>query len=187
MLPERPFDKPEYDLVSLGVVAVVGIIAVVLMVINLVPVQSAPTDALTGNSVRKASSYEQAHVPVDEQFNVALFDFNRDGRLDLYDYADVLAGRVDCQAQACDLNADGRLDAVDLSLFTQLLRRLYDYNNDGVVDRNDPIFLRDIMLGNAKCDKDHVCDLNSDGFVSSEDLALYTSFVYNYENPVLSR
>ncbi len=186
----NPHDAP-YDAASVGVTAIVAVIAVVTLVINLAPgatglsLPDLPLDKNgAANAAGKAVEYRDGCVAVGLQFDAALFDFNKDGLLDYYDYADVLSGKVDCNAGRCDLNADGVIDDADAQAFNLLIVRLYDYDGDRRLTRDDPHYLRDLLLGKASCDADHVCDVDGDGFVCASDLTLYTSFVYNSENPV---
>ncbi len=175
--------KREHQVVSLMVVGTVAIVAVVLMALGLSTPDSgvAAQPSLSSNLAGSAVDYATASVPVGTEFNYAWLDFNGDGKLDYYDFQDVLAGKVDCQKMRCDLNGDGVVDARDQQAFDNLVRRLYDYDNDGKLTRNDPLFLKQIMLGNAHCDANHICDLNGDGLVNSEDITLYTALLYNYD------
>ncbi len=174
--------QPEaYDMTSVGVVAVVAIVCVLLIVLNLAP--GSATAAPDASAAGRAVSYGDAAVPITAQFDFSAFDFNGDGRLDYYDYEDVLAGRVDCQAKDCDLNDDGLVDGQDQALFDALVRRLYDYDGDGKLTRDDPLVLRRILLSGTGFDGDHVYDLDGDGLLTSHDLSLYTSLLYNYDNP----
>jgi len=178
-------DEEKYDMTSVGVVAVVSIVCVVLMALNLAPGEAAaspPSQDMTG----KAVDYATSQVPAGGQFDIRPFDLNGDGKLDYYDYQDVLAGKVDCVKKQCDLDGDGLIDAQDARAFNLLVRRLYDYNNNGRLDRDDPKFLKEVLLGNAQCDANHVCDLDGDGFVGKADITLYTSLLYNYDNAALS-
>lgn len=172
-----------YDTLSVGVVAIISIICVTLLVLGLAPgiASSEAPASRTGNIA--GSAYADAAVPVGTQFDVSLLDFNGDGMLDFYDYQDVLDGTVDCQAEECDLNKDGLIDATDSESFNLLVRRLYDYDGDGKLTRDDPIFLRDVIYGYKHCNANHICDLDGDGFVSSQDVTLYTSLIFNYDNP----
>jgi len=173
-------EKAAYDMTSIGVVAVIAIVCVVLMVFGLKPGQTSAQTAAQ-DTLGKAASYGDAAVPVGQQFDVTLLDFNEDGIVDFYDYEDVLSGKADCTRHTCDLNDDGLLDNRDAESFRLMVTRLYDYDNDRQLTRADPLFLKDILAGTASCDTDHICDLDGDGFVTSQDLALYTSLIYNYD------
>ncbi|MBR9692365.1 hypothetical protein GOV07_00360 [Candidatus Woesearchaeota archaeon] len=171
------------DMVSVGVTAVVAILAVTLMVVNLVP-GSAPLDIQSPSVTSgKAVDYGTTCSPITVQFDFKWLDFNADGRLDYYDYQDVLSGKVDCSERRCDLTADGLIDDQDLTAFNLLVVNVYDYDNDGSLTRDDPRFLAAVLAGDAECTRNYVCDLDGDGLVCDEDLALYTSLVYNYDNP----
>ena len=76
-------------------------------------------------------------------------------------------------------------DEQDRVAFNLLVVSVYDYDNDGVLTRDDPRYLVMVLAGDTQCSRNYVCDLDNDGFVCDEDLALYTSLVYNYDNPVV--
>jgi len=180
-------EQANHDLLSLGIVGTVAVVCVVIIVLNLggLPATAFPEKSgvsLTGRVV----DYRTSAVGVGTQFDVALMDLNQDGRLDFYDYLDVLSGKADCQTVQCDLDRDGSVNAQDQILFNNFVRRLYDYNNDAVLDRTDAQFLKEILLGNERCSENHVCDVDGDGAVSSKDLTAYTSLLYNFDAPVLS-
>jgi len=177
-------DNETYDTLSLTVTALVAIVAVVLMVLNLAPgTHPVQSTSPRENSGGRAIDYATDCVPIRTQFDSAWLDFNGDGILDYYDYQDVLAGKVDCTTHSCDLTGDGLIDKRDQEAFDNMVRRLYDYDNDGKLTRKDLLFLRKVMDGSASCDADHLCDLNHDGNLCADDLARYTSFIYNYDNP----
>ncbi len=176
-------DARSYDAVSVGVTGIVAIIAVTMIVTNLSPPVT-PEEAPVGpreTLIGRSASLETARVPVRKEFAKEAFDFNEDGVLDLYDYQDVILNRVDCERHSCDLNQDGLIDGEDQRLFQLLLTRLYDYNNNQRLDRQDPLFLREVILGNRACNENHVCDVNGDGSVSKEDITIYTALLFNYD------
>ena len=176
-------DNDTHDVLSVSVVAVVAIVCVALIVLNLAPGVVAAERVLAAHATAsgKAVDYDTTCRPVGTQFDYAWLDFNDDGRLDYYDYQDVLDGTVDCLDHQCDLTQDGAIDNQDLVAFNRLVTELYDYDGDGEHTRRDPLFLRTVLYGDDACDADHVCDLTGDGLVCNDDLAAYTSFVYNYD------
>lgn len=176
------YDQEVFDMTSIGVVAIVAIVAVSLIVFSIGEVES--PISLPEQPVGNAVDYGNVRVPVKAEFSREAFDFNHDGMLDIYDFEDVLTGRAACDG--CDLNADGYIDGRDKELFISLLRRVYDYNNNQKLDREDPLYLREILLGNRQCDSNHICDIDGDGFVSSRDLTKFTSLIYNYDAPVIA-
>ncbi len=179
-------DQESRMTLSTGVVGLVAIIAVVLMVVELTPGAIEPVTVSAPQNVGRAVDYGADCVPVGQQFNYASFDFNQDNMLNFYDYMDVLSGAADCNAMDCDLNDDGFIDSLDQELFNLLVVRVYDYNHNRIIDRDDPLFLRDVLYGDAHCTGDYVCDLNGDGLVCSDDLTIFTSLIYNYDNPDVS-
>jgi|GEM_PF-2358921 len=182
-------DEETLDVLSVTITAVVAILAVALMVLNLGPGTTVkqPNNQQDGEpwltAGGKAVTYGNDCAPITEQFDYAWLDFNGDGRLDYYDYRDVLAGNVDCSERQCDVTGDGLIDERDRVAFDLIVTRVYDYDGNHVLTRDDPLFLRDILFGDAACDANHVCDLNGDGQVCDDDLVLYTSLLFNIDNP----
>ncbi len=175
-------DNETYDILSLTVTAIVAIAAVTLMVLNLAPgVVSQHTTNPQENSGGRAFDYVTDCTPIAGQFDGTWLDFNGDGIIDYYDYQDVLDGKVDCTLHQCDVTNDGLIDARDQEAFNGMIRRLYDYDNDGQLTRQDLIILRQIMEGSAQCDANHICDLNGDSNLCADDLTRYTSLLYNYD------
>ncbi len=180
-------DEETYDIMSVTVTAVVAIMAVALMVLHLPPgladearERQDPAATLGGRAV----DYGSSCVPIGEEFDRSWLDFDGNGMLEPYDYDLVLSAGIDCSRQRCDVTGDGLVDARDREAFLSLLRRLYDYDGDGALTRDDPRFLRDILYGDAACDEDHLCDLDGDGRLCADDLARYTSLLYNYDTVI---
>ena len=55
----------------------------------------------------------------------------------------------------------------------------YDYNNDGVVDKNDLYVLLDVVHGNSSCPLGKVCDLDVDGGIFSNDVTILVNYILN--------
>ncbi len=172
---------------AIGAVAIIAILGVTFMVIGLAPgSETAPPypaplvgDALTGQVVSAPADTIAVRDPAIT-IDLSRFDYNGDGLLDFYDYQDILAGRVDCNAQDCDLNDDRLVDARDKALFDAVIVRLYDYNCDGVLTREDARLLNEYLRG-APSPHDVLCDVDGDGLLTRADLTRYTALLYNYD------
>lgn len=176
-----PYDDEVFDMTSIGMVALVAIVAVVLIVMNLAPgAQTQLPDSTLDQPLGRAIDYNTAVSPIKQQFNIDDFDFNYDNRLDFDDYDDVLAGKITCNKD-CDLDGDGKLTRLDRDLLDSLIVSLHDYNKNGVLDRRDPVFLREIMLGNEQCTQNKICDLDGDGFVSKTDLTYFAALLFMHD------
>lgn len=173
--------KEEHAVVALSVTGIVALLCIVIIVVGLNPSTTTQKISSTKGDTVVGQATASGCVPV-VGFDYHSLDFNKDGRIDYYDYDDVLSGKVDCSLQDCDLNDDGVLDARDKTAFDGLVLRLYDYNNDGKITREDERFLGQILANKASCDSDHVCDLTGDGQLCSDDLAIFTSLFYNYDS-----
>lgn len=178
-------NQTQYDLTAITLLAIVAIVAVVIMVIGLPPSEAADQPSLpeqkTIATAGAAFEYGEEEVLVGDQFDISAIDMNQDGILDFYDVLDIFSGAVNCNEVDCDFNDDGYLDAADAESLTGMIIRLYDYDGNGILERDDPRFLLEVMLGNAQCNENFVCDINGDGLVSSQDVTLYTELLYNYD------
>ena len=164
------------EMTSVSVVAIVAITAVVLIVLNLTPGFSLELDtSITGNAI----NYRASQRPITTEFNYQEYDFNNDGIVDFYDYDDALHG----ECANCDLNGDGVLDNKDREAFHLLVKRLYDYDNNGKLERADARILVATLLGEP-FSENHVYDLNGDGILSNEDITRYTGIIFNFDRGV---
>jgi hypothetical protein len=176
------YDKHATDLTALTLLGIISIIAVFTLVVGLPPGEASSDIPLPAGQVTGAAfDYGATAVPVGTQFDISDVDMNQDGMLDFYDVLDIFTGKVNCNKLDCDFNDDGFLDAADAESLTGLIIRLYDYDQTGFLERNDPRFLLQVMQGTAACTADMICDLNGDGLVSSDDITLYTPLLYNYD------
>ena len=65
---------------------------------------------------------------------------------------------------------------------------LYDYNNDGKVDKADAQFLLQVAVGVASCPSGKTCDINNNGVVNSVDSVLLLRIITTSgSNGVISR
>ncbi|OGF74245.1 hypothetical protein A3J56_03110 [Candidatus Giovannonibacteria bacterium RIFCSPHIGHO2_02_FULL_46_20] len=72
----------------------------------------------------------------------------------------------------CDVNNDGRVDAVDEQLIAEF--RKHDFNGDNRVDRTDLDMAYNAYLSGAPCAK---CDLTGDGDVRIQDTQIELSYI----------